>query len=100
MGCYLDKLEAAATQDKDALEQLVNNNTNLVTQLAALTKKFERFSSQENSSSSRGTPVLNRKKMKVVQCDKNGHCHAHGHLCVKIIQAEHGQTLELTTRRM
>ena len=38
--------------------------------------------------------------MKLVQCDKNGHFHAHGHCYVKKIQARHVQNLELTTRRM
>ena len=37
---YLDSLAASATQEKVVLERLVNNNTNLITQLAALTKKF------------------------------------------------------------
>ena len=67
MDTYLDNLAAAATQEKDVLEKLVNNKTNLITQLAALTKKFEQLSSQENSSNSNGTPKLNGKKMRFIK---------------------------------
>ena len=44
LDAYLDNLAAAATQEKDVLEKLVNNNTNLITQLTALTSKFEELS--------------------------------------------------------
>ena len=83
MDSYLGNLAAAATQEKDMLEKLVTNSTNLITQLVALTNKFEQLPSQDYSSSSSGTPILNGKKMKFVQYDKNGYCHTYGYRCEK-----------------
>ena len=82
---YLDNLAAAATQEKDVLEKLVNNNTNLITQLTTLTSKFEQLSNQQKGSNSggnsNGTPTLNGKKMQFIKYNKNGYCHSHGYRC-------------------
>ena len=83
MDSYLDNLDAAATQDKDVLEKLVNNNANLITQLASLSNKFEQLSSQEKSSITRIVPMSNAKKMTLIQNEKNGYCHTHSYRCVK-----------------
>jgi len=68
------------------LEKLVNNNTNLITQLTTLTSKFEQLSNQQKGSNSggnsNGTPTLNGKKMKFIKHNKDGHCHTHGYQCV------------------
>ena len=45
MYSYIDNLASALTQEKDVLEKLVNNNTDVITQLAELTNKFEKLSS-------------------------------------------------------
>ena len=79
----LDNLAAAATQEKDVLEKLVNNNINLITQLTALTSKFGELSNQQNGGNSggnsNGTPMLNGKKLKFIKYDKDGYCHSHGY---------------------
>ena len=75
MNTYLDNLAAAATQEKNVLDQLVANNTKLVQQLEVLTKKYE---SLKNNSSNSQEPAINGKKMKFVQYEKNGYCHTHG----------------------
>ena len=81
----LDNLAAASTQEKDVLEKLVNNNTNLITQLTTLTSKFEQLSNQQKGSNSggnsNGTPTLNGKKMQFIKYNKNGCCHSHGYRC-------------------
>ena len=43
MDSYLDNLEAAATQEKEMIEKLVNDNKNLITQLEAFTKSPRNF---------------------------------------------------------
>ena len=80
---YLDNLAAAETQEKDVLEQLVNSNTNLITQLIELTKKFEQLSCQDNSSNSSGAHTINGKMIKFVKHNKDGHFYTHGHRCLQ-----------------
>ena len=79
MDTYLDNLSVSATQEKDVLDQLVNNNTNLITYLTTLTGKFEQLSNQQGSGNSNGSPMLNGKKMKFVQYNKKWYFHTHGY---------------------
>ena len=83
MDAHLDNLAAAATQEKDVLEQLVTNNSSLVKQLEVLTTKVQQLSGQGHSSRTSDTPMINGKRMKFVQYDKNGYCFTHGYRCVK-----------------
>ena len=67
------------------LEKLVNNNTNLITKLTALTSKFGELYNQQNGGNSggksNGTPMLNGKKLKFIKYDKDRYCHSHGYRC-------------------
>ena len=65
MDTYLDNLVAAATEEKDVLEQLVTINTSLVKQLEVLTTKVQQLSSQSiGLSNTLDVPIINRKCMK------------------------------------
>lgn len=83
MGTCLDNLAAAATQEKDVLDKLVSNNAKLVGQLELLTKKFEQLSNQDKDSANSSVPLHNGKRLKLVQCNKNGSCHTHRCKCIK-----------------
>ena len=91
MDSYLDNLAAAATQEKDFIDRLVNNNEKLITQLETLTAKFDQLSSNPNSiSTSNSTiPMFNGKKPKFVQYEKDGCCHSHA---CKFIKGHNSKT--------
>ena len=76
---YLDNLAAAATQEKAVLDDLVRNNTNLIAQLETLTKKYEQLNVQGEKVASSNVPMLNGKRLKFVQFDKNRYCHTHSY---------------------
>ena len=63
MDAYLDNLASAATQEKDALQQLVANNTSLVKQLGILSEKHKQSSNKDTTSSSNDAPMTNGQKM-------------------------------------
>ena len=100
MDSYLENLAVATTQEKDVLAQLVNNNTNLLTKLTELIKKFEQLSSQDNSSKSSSAPMFNGKKMKFVKHNKDTCCYTHGYRCLQKKLAGFFLDLELTIRNM
>ena len=85
MSTYLDNLAAAATQEKDVLDRLVSNNEKLVNQLEKLTNKFDQLSSNKNGTSTTNStvPMLDGKRLKFMQYEKDGHCHSHGYKCIK-----------------
>lgn len=84
MDTHLDNLAAAASQEKDVLDQLVANNTSLIKQLEVLTSKVQQLSgSGTNSSTASATPMFNGKRLKFVQHEKNGYCFTHGCRCIK-----------------
>ena len=62
MDVYLDNLAAAATQEKNVLDQPVSNNTKLVAQLEALTNKFNELSNKGNGTSDSNVPMIYGKK--------------------------------------
>ena len=82
---HLDNLAAASTQEKDVLDRLVSNNKKLVDQLERLTNKFDQLSSNNNSNRNSNSTVtmINGKRLKFVQYEKNGHCNSCGYKCVK-----------------
>ena len=80
LNTHLDNLAVAVTQEKDVLDISVSNNEKLVNQLETLTKKFDQLSINNNGTSTSNSTVtmLNGKRLKFVQYEKEGCCHLHG----------------------
>lgn len=75
MDSYLDNLTAAATQEKEVLEDLINNNAKLITQLEVLTKKYDQLTIKGDKFGSNSAGYHCTKNYSSATCTRPGHNH-------------------------